>query len=283
MITVMSPRWFLVAGWMVISAAPLLAADAPGTRTLHVPPDLFAAGGPLGSLDIESSRIVLADGPNGSLLAVSPAMAALGFRDIAFTVPPLEREVAFGPLSMTLRLRITGRDTADPATTIQSTRLSARVAGASVALTAVFERLGPEMVGEYYTLDPRSGKAAWVRALDVDADDLTIAVSFPLQAQGVELTLGAPRVTADFSFGVSATGLASVALDGTFAKEMAKAAIERGVADALRLDAYRAPLAAALTTWLREGPFRDLQLREIRLQPAADGGLDLLGITTAAP
>ena len=62
-----------------------------------------------------------------------------------------------------------------------------------------------------------------------------------------------------------------------------KSAIERAVANALNLEAYRAPLAAAITTWLHEGPFQDLQLREIRLQPAADGGLDLLAVTTSDP
>ena len=109
---------------------------------LHVPADLFAASGPLGALELDACRIVLADGPGGSLLRVSPAMAGLGFRDIPFTVAPLEQEVAFGPLATTLRLRIPGRDPADPATTIQSTRVTTRIAGASIELTAVFERPG---------------------------------------------------------------------------------------------------------------------------------------------
>ena len=195
-------------------AGPLPAAAAAGPNVLHVPADLFAAGGPLGSLEINACRIVLADGPGGSLLRVSPAMARLGFRDIPFTLPPLEQEVAFGPLATTLRLRIPGRDPADPATTIQSTRVAMRIAGASIELTAVFEPQGPEMTGEYYAVDPRTGKDGWVHALDVEADDLTITVSFPIQAQGAALGLGAPTATADFSFAVSASGWAGLALDG---------------------------------------------------------------------
>lgn len=264
-------------------ASPLLATETAGPKLLHVPADLFTAGGPLGSLGINDCRIVLADGPGGSLLRVSPAMAGLGFRDIPFTVPPLEQEVAFGPLATTLRLRIPGRDPADPATTIQSTRVTLRVAGASVVLTAVFEPQGPEMIGEYYVLDPGAGKGGWVHALDVEADDLTITVSFPIEARGVALGLGAPAVTAGFSFAVSARGLAGVALDGTFAKDVVQSALERAIANALNLDAYRVPLAAAITTWLRAGPFQGPPLREIRLQPTADGGLDLIPITISDP
>ena len=269
----------------VVACAALLAgpASAKAGPLLHVPAGLFAAGGPLGALEIDACRIVLADGPGGSLLRVSPAMARLGFRDIAFTLPPLEQEVVFGPLATTLRLRIPGRDPADPATTIQSTRVATRIAGSSIELTAVFEPQGPEMTGEYYAQDPRSGEGGWVHALDVDVDDLTITVSFPIQAQGTALGLGAPTATAGFSFAVSASGWAGLALDGTFAKGIVKSALERAVANALDLEAYRAPLAAAVTTWLREGPFRDLQLREIRIQAAGDGGLDLLAVTTADP
>jgi hypothetical protein len=268
---------------VALLAGPLLAAAASGPKLLHVPADLFAASGPLGSLELDTCRIILADGPGGSLLRVSPAMARLGFRDIPFTVAPFEQTVAFGPLSTTLRLRIPGRDPADPATTIQSTGVTTRVAGASVVLTAVFERQGPEMTGEYYGLDPHTGADGWVHALDVEADDLTVRVSFPVQAQGAALSLGAPTVTAGFAFAVSAGGGGGMALDGTFAKDMVKSAIEAAVANALNLEAYRAPLAAAITTWLREGPFLDLPLREMRLQPAADGGLDIRAITTTDP
>ena len=275
-------RGVMVVFAALIAAAPLAAAAA-GPELLHVPADLFAASGPLGSLEIEACRIVLADGPGGSLLRVSPAMAGLGFRDLPFTLPPLEQEVAFGPLATTLRLRIPGRDPADPATTIQSARVTVRIAGASIELTVVFEGRGPEMTGEYYARDPRTGKDGWVHALDVEADDLTVTVSFPIQAQGAALGLGAPAASASFSFAVAASGWAGMALDGTFAKGVVKSAIEGAIAKALNLDAYRAPLGAAVTTWLREGPFRDLKLREIRLQPTADGGLDLLAITTADP
>lgn len=268
---------------MVLIAGPLLAAAPAGPKVLHVPPDLFAASGPLGALDINACRIVLADGPGGSLLRVSPAMAGLGFRDIPFTVPPLEREVSFGPLATTLRLRIPGRNPADPATTIQSTRVMMRIAGASIELIVIFERQGPELTGEYFAQDPRTGQAGWAHALDVEVDDLAITVSFPIQATGATLDLGAPRVTAGFSFSVAARGWAGMALDGTFAKDMVKSAIEDAVAKALDLDAYRAPLAATITTWLQEGPFQGLKLREIRLQPTADGGLDLLPVTTSDP
>jgi len=266
----------------LVAAAPSGAAAAD-RRLLHVPADLFSESGPLGSLDIEACRIVLADGPGGSLLRISPAMARLGFRDIPFTLPPLEREVVFGPLATTLRLRIPGRDPADPATTIQSTRVAVRIAGAAIELTATFEPQGPELTGEYSAFDPRTGKDGWVHALDVEADDLAVTVSFPIQAQGDALGLGAPRAIASFSFAVSASGWAGLALDGTFAKDVVKTAIEDAVAKALNLDAYRAPLAAAVTTWLREEPFRDLKLREIRLQPTADGGLDLLAVTASDP
>jgi len=259
------------------------AAAAAGPKLLHVPPDLFAAGGPLGSLDINASGIVLGDGPNGSLLRVSPAMARLGFRDIMFTVPRLEREVVFGPLGTTLRLRIPGSDPADPAATIQSTRVAARIAGASIELSAAFERQGPELTGEYSAVDPRTGEEGWVRALDVEVDDLAVTASFPIQARGAELILGAPTVTADFSFTVAGRGWAGVALDGTFAKDAVKSALESAVAKALDLEAYRGPLAATITAWVREGPFQGLPLREIRLQPAADGGLDLLAVTTSDP
>lgn len=264
-------------------AGPLPAAAGTGPKLLHVPPDLFAVDGPLGALDINSSGIVLADGPGGSLLRVSPAMVRLGFRDIAFTVPRLEQEVAFGPVGTTLRLRIPGNAPDGPATTIQSTRVAARIAGASLELAAAFERQGPEMTGEYYGLDPRTGKEGWVRALDVEADDLAVKVSFPIRALGAALLLGAPSVTADFSFSVTGRGWAGVALDGTFAKDVVKKAIEDAVAKALDLEAYRDPLAATITTWVREGPFQGLSLREIRLQPAADGGLDLLAVTTSDP
>lgn len=283
----MTTRWTRRCGAIgictVLIAGSLPGAAAAGPKVLHVPADLFATGGPLGSLGISDCRILLADGPRGSLLRVSPAMAGLGFRDISFTLPPLEQEVAFGPLTTTLRLRIPGSDAADPSSTVQSTRVTMRIAGANVEMTAVFEPLGPEMTGEYYARDPGTGKEGWLHALDVEADDLTIAVSFPIQARGLELGLGAPTVTAGFSFAVSASGWAALALDGTFAKDMVKSAIERAVANALKLDAYRAPLAAAISTWLREGPFQGLELREIRLQPTADGGLDLLAITTSDP
>ena len=265
-----------------LSAGPLAAA-ASGPQVLHVPADLFAARGPLGSLAINACRIILADGPGGSLLQVSPAMARMGFRDIPFTVPPLEQQVIFGPLATTLRLRIPGRDPADPATSVQSTRVTMRIAGASIELTAVFERHGPEMIGEYFAQDPRTGKDGWVHALDVEADDLTVTVSFPIQARGAEIALGAPAATADFSFAVAASGWAGMALDDTFAKDVVKSALEGAVAKALNLEAYRAPLAATVTTWLREGPFQGLPLREIRLRPTADGGLDLLPITTSDP
>jgi hypothetical protein len=266
-------------------AGPVLgqAAAAGGPQALHVPADLFAASGPLGSIDLNACRVILADGPAGALLRVSPAMARRGFRDIPFSLPPLEREVVFGPLATTLRLRIPGRDPADPATTIQSTRVATRVAGATVELTVSFEGQGPELIGEYYAGDPGTGKDGWVHALDVEADDLTITVSFPILAQGAALSLGAPTATAGFSFGVAASGFAGLALDGTFAKDLVKSAIERAVANALNLETYRTLLASTITTWLREGPFQGLPLREIRLQPAADGGLDLLPITTADP
>jgi len=267
----------------VLIAGPLPTAAAAGPKLLHVPADLFGASGPLGALEIDACRIVLANGPGGSLLRVSPAMARLGFRDIAFTVPPLEREMAFGPLATTLRLRIPGRDPDDPAVTIQSIKTTTRIAGANIKMTGVFERQGPEMAGEYYGLDPRTGQAGWVHVLDVEADDLTITVSFPIQSVGATLGLGAPMVTAGFSFAVAARGWAGMALDGTFVKDMVKSAIESAVAKALDLDAYRVPLAAAITTWLREGPFQGLSLREIRLQPSADGGLDLLAVTTSDP
>lgn len=272
----------------IVACAALLVSSLPGAATaglnvLHVPADLFAAGGPLGALGINDCRIVLADGPGGSLLRVSKAMAGLGFRNIPFTLPPLEQEVAFGPLSTTLRLRIPGSDPADPATTIQSTRAAMRIAGANIELTAVFEPQGPEMIGEYYAVDPGTGKGGWVHALDVDADDLTVTAAFPIQVRGVELGLGAPAVTAGFSFAVAATGFAGLALDGTFAKDVVKSALERAVANALNLEAYRAPLAGAITTWLQAGPFQGLALREIRLQPTADGGLDLQAITTSDP
>lgn len=266
----------------LLAGSPLSAAP-DGPKLLHVPADLFAASGPLGALDINACRIVLADGPGASLLRVSPAMAGLGFRDIPFTVAPLKQEVAFGPLATTLRLRIPGRDPANPATTIHSTRVMTRIAGASIELTISFERQGPEMIGEYFARDPRTGEDGWVHALDVEADDLAITVAFPIQSRGPALGLGAPTVNADFSFAVSGNGWAGLALDGTFAKDMVKSAIESAVATALDLEAYRTPLAATITTWLLEGPFRDLKLREIRLQPAADGGLELLAVTTADP
>jgi hypothetical protein len=264
-------------------AGSLPAAAASGPNVLHVPANLFAAGGALGSLGVNDCRIVLADGPGGALLRVSPAMARFGFRDIPFTLPPLEQEVAFGPLATTLRLRIPGRDAADPATTIQSARVAMRIAGASLELTVVFEPQGPEMTGEYYATDSGTGKGGWVHVLDVEVDNLAITVSFPIQAQGVAVALGAPTARADFSFSVSAGGLAGLALDGTFAKDVVQAAIERAVANALKLDAYRTPLAAAITTWLQAGPFQGLSLREIRILPTADGGLDLLPITTSDP
>jgi len=283
----MTVRWINLSRTIVACAAlialSLPASAAVGPNVLHVPADLFAAGGPLGSLGINDCRIVLADGPGGSLLRVSPAMARLGFRDIPFTLPPLEQEVAFGPLATTLRLRIPGRDPADPATTIQSTRVAMRIAGANVELTAIFEPQGPEMTGEYYAVDPGTGKEKWVHALDVEVDDLAITVSFPIQSRGVELGLGTPTVTSSFSFAVSARGLAGVVLDGTFAKDMVQSALERAVANALNLEAYRTLLAATITTWLREGPFQGLALREIRLQPTADGGLDLRAVTISDP
>ena len=265
----------LIAG--PLSACPLPTPAAATPKLLHVPVDLFAASGPLGSLDLVNCGIVLADGPGGSLLRVSPAMARLGFRDIPFTVPPFTQEVT------TLRLRIPGRDPADPATTIQSTRVAMRIAGASIELTAAFESQGPEMIAEYFAQDPRTGKDGWVHALEVQADDLTVTVSFPLQARGVELDLGAPKVTAAFSFAVSASGWAGLALDGTFAKDVVKSAIESAVAKALNLETYRRLLATTVTTWLSEGPFQGLLLREIRLQPTADGGLDVLAVTTTDP
>jgi hypothetical protein len=250
---------------------------------LHVPPDLFGANGPLGALDINASGILLADGTGNSLLRVSPAMARLGFRDIAFTVPRVEQQVALGFLGTTLRLRIPGSDPADPGATIQSTRLTVRVAGTSVELSAAFERQGPELAGEYSGIDPTTGQEGWVRVLDVEANDLTVRVSFPILARGAALELGAPAVTADFSFAVAGRGLAAVALDGTFAKEAVKSALEDAIAKAANLEAYRGPLATTLTTWLREGPFSGLSLREFRLRPAADGGFDLMAVTTSDP
>ena len=283
----MKTRRMRLCGIIVVYAAligsPLLAAETAGSKLLHVPPNLFDAGGPLGSLGIDECRIVLADGPGGSLLRVSKAMAGLGFRDIPFTVPPLEQDVVLGPLKTTLRLRIPGRDPADLQTTIQSTSVAMRINGANIELTALFEPEGPEMVGEYHAVDPDTGKAKWVHALFVEADDLTIAVSFPIQAQGANLSLGAPTVAAGFSFGVSGNGWAGIALDDTFAKDVVQASVERAVAKALSLDAYRSPLATAISAWLQAGPFQGMELREIKLQPTADGGLDLQAITTSDP
>jgi hypothetical protein len=262
----------------LLLASPLAAAT-PDPKLFHVPTDLFGAGGPLGALQIEACSVALADGPGGSVLRISPAMAGLGFRDLTFTVPPLTQEVAFGPLQTTLRLRIPGRDPADPATTIQSARVAMRIAGPAIELTVAFESQGPEMVAEYFARDPRTGKDGWVHALDVEADDLTVRVLFPLQSAGADLALGAPLVNADFSFAVAGSGWAGLALDDTFAKDEVKKALEKAVARALDLEAYRTPLAAAVTTWLREGPFGGLKVREIRLLPAADGGLDVLAVT----
>jgi hypothetical protein len=154
-----------------------------------------------------------------------------------------------------------------------------RRAGPAIELTVAFESQGPELIAEYFARDPRTGKEGWVHALDVEADDLTVRVLFPLRAAGAELALGAPLVNADFSFAVSGKGWAGLALDDTFAKDAVKEALEKAVARSLDLEAYRTPLAAAVTTWLREGPFGGLKLREIRLLPAADGGLDLLAVT----
>jgi hypothetical protein len=276
-------RRVIVGACAALFAGPLGAAVATGAEVLHVPAGLFAAGGPLGALQLDACRIVLADGPGGSRVRVSPAMARMGFRDIAFTLPPLQRDVAFGPLATTLRLRIPGRDPADPGTTIQSTRLTLRVAGTSIELTADFESQGPEMTAEYYAGDPRSGEDGWVRALEVEADDLTVTVSFPVRAEGATLSLGAPTATADFSFAVTASGLAGLALDDTFAKDAVRAAVEDAVAKALDLEAYRRPLATTITTWLGEGPFKGLPLKAIRVLPAADGGMDLVAVTAAEP
>ena len=265
-------------------AGSLPAPAAAGPNVLHVPADLFAAGGPLGSLGINDCRIVLADGPGGSLLRVSPAMARLGFRDIPFTLPPLEQEVAFGPLATTLRLRIPGRDPADPATTIQSTRVTMRIAGASVELTAVFEPQGPEMTGEYYAVDPRTGKervGARARRGGRRPDDHGL-----LPDPGAGRGAGSRGADGDRRLlvrRVRAAGGPAWRWTAPSRRTWSDRPLERAVANALNLEAYRAPLAAAVTTWLREGPFQGLPLREIRLQPTADGGLDLLPITTADP
>ena len=271
----------LIRGAVAACTALLIASPptAAEPAVVHVPPDLFGAGGPLGALRIEECRIVLADGPGGAVLRVSPAMAGMGFRDIPFAVPPLEQEIAFGPLSTTLRLRIPGRDPSDPSATIQSSRVTMRIRGAAIELTGAFESRGPELIAEYYASDPRTGEDGWVHALDVEANDLTVKVVFPIRSAGAALALGSPAVNADFSFAVAGRGFAGLALDGTFAKDAVKSALEKAVARALDLEAYRAPLAAAVTTWLREGPFSGLNVREIRVLPAADGGLDLQAVS----
>jgi hypothetical protein len=260
------------------------AADTAGgtaTHILHLPPDAFETGGPLGGLEITRCRVVLADGENASRLEVSPAMAARGFPGLAFTFPPLVREYDLGLETAAVRVRIPGTNAADPATTIQSTSFGVRVAGTHLRLAVRFESEGAEFVGEFSADGPLTGKVPWRHVLDVQADNLLVTVDLPLVAQGMLPAVGEVTAGVDFTFAVTAFGTVPVTIDDAAIKEHIVAAARDGLRALFSSPGFRGGLSMALGALVLGDPsVAGLPVRGIELVPAADGGLDVRILTT---
>lgn len=262
------------------SAAGGAAPPAP-PLILHVPPDAFTDGGVLGALQLTRCRIVLADGENRSILLVSPAMAARGFRDLAFTFPPYRRQYDLGLGTAAVRVRIPGDDVADAATTLRSTSFDLRVAGTHLLLEARFEGEGREFVGEYALDGPLTGAVPWQHFLDVQADDLVLAADFPLEARGLLPAIGDVTARADFSFSVSVAGGPGVSVESEPIRQHIAAAARDGLQALLNTPRFRGTLAAAIGAALLGDPrVAGLPVRGLELSAAGDGGLDVLVLTT---
>lgn len=274
-------------GCLPIAAPRAAAADeaarpAPPGRehVLHLAPDAFTGRGPLGSLGLTQCAIKLADGVDRSILLVSPGMAAVGFRDLAFTLPAHAQAYDFGVGTMELSVRIPGSDVGDRLRTLQTTRIDVSVAGSKIVLTAVFESGGPEFIGEYRTRTALGGEGPRVHFLDIQADRLMVTATFPLSARGLLLEIGAVDVGVAFDFSVTAFGSIGIVVEDTPIKEY----ITGGVGERLRAffnaEEYRGPLARALGLYLLNNPsFSGLLVHRLELTEAADGGLDIKALT----
>jgi hypothetical protein len=262
-------------------AAP--AAGAPD-HVLHLPPGAFEEGGILGALEITRCRVVLAAGQDGSVLEVSPAMAARGFPGLAFTFPPFVRDYDLGVGTASVRVRIPGADAADAATTLQSTSFGVRVAGTHLRLAVRFESGGTEFVGDYSLDGPLTGKVPWRHFLDVQADDLVVTADLPLLAQGLLPTVGEVTTGVDFTFAVAAPGSAPVAIDSAEIKGHIAAAARDGLRALFSSPGFRGGLSMALGALVLADPsVAGLPVRGIALAEAADGGLDVSILTTGNP
>ena len=280
-----------LAGAAILSGLGLCdagAADRAGepagtatTHVLHLPPDAFEAGGPLGGLEITRCRVVLAAGENASVLQVSPAMAARGFPGLAFTFPPYVREYDLGLGTAAVRVRVPGTNAADPATTLQSTSFGVRVAGTHLRLEVRFESDGTEFVGEFSADGPLTGKVPWRHALDVQANDLLVTVDLPLVASGMLPAVGSVTADVDFTFAVTAFGAAPVLIDHPAIKEHIVSAARDGLRALFSSPGFRGGMSMALGALVLGDPsVAGLPVRGIELVPAADGGLDVRILTT---
>lgn len=280
-----------VAGW---AAAILLLGVSEGEaagprspapkRVLHIAPDVFTERGLLGDLQLTLSAIQLADGPDRSVLKVSPGMAAVGFRDLAFTFPGFSRGYDLGIGTLELRVRIPGSDVGDRSSTLQTTRIALAVAGPSIVLTATFESDGAEFVGDYMTRTTHGNESPWTQFLDIQADNLTVTASFPLAARGAFIGIGGAEVAVDFAFSATALRSVGVNVDGTAFKEYIAATVRERVSGFLNADEYRRPLAQALSVYLINNPaFEGVIFDRLELRTAADGGLDLEAVVSSEP
>lgn len=251
---------------------------------LHVPPDAFSQPEGLGRLKLGATRVVLADGENRSQLLVSPAMAALGFRDLAFSFPPYEAVYDLGLGTVSVRARLPGADAADPAGTLASTGFDLRVAGASIVVTIGFESEGREFVGEFATVNPFTGPIPWTPFLDVQADGLTVTAVVPLAAAGLRVGPGEVAADVRFAFAVAPTGAAPVNVDATGLKAHIAASVRDGLKAFLNAPGFKDPLAAALSLFFLNNPAAEgIPVSRLELRAAPDGGLDVLALTAYDP
>jgi hypothetical protein len=260
------------------------AAAAPAPLVLHLAPDAFAEGGAFDQLQIGRCRVVLADGEGRSVLQVSPAMAKRGFRDLAFTFPPYLQRYDLGLGTAAVRVRIPGSDPRDATTTLQSTSVRLRIAGTHLLLEVRFEGAGPEFVGEYSLDGPLTGAVPWQHLLDVQADDLVVTADFPLEARDLIPAIGEVTAKADFSFSVTMSGDAGLAVEDDAIRQYVADAARRELQGLFNAPAFRGTLAAAVGAVLLGDPrVAGLPVRRLDLAAAGDGGLDVRVLTTDDP
>lgn len=283
---VVVPRGALPGPVRVRTAGGESAGSQPFTPLyrFHVPPDVFTGQGPLAALDLTGCAIVLADGVDGSLVRVSPGMAAAGFRDVTFTIPAYSQAYDIGIGTVGVRVRIPGSDVADRYRTLQTDRVDLRVAGPRLVLTAHFESEGPEFVGEVRSRTTFAREVPWTPFLNIDANDLVVQATFPLVAKGLLVGFDPTEVRVDFAFHVTALSAVRVDVDDATVKQYIAGTVRDRLKAFLDHEAYREPLARAVGLFLVNNPaFSGVIFNRVALETAADGGLDVRALTPFDP